>query len=165
MPWVATELTDEKAMTFTLRARATGETACTSVESSGPRMMPAPSFRAASAAVRAISARAARILDDQSAAAHILDGEFGRLLQGAGNVLGFAGGREGQEQRYAGVLQPAGSLRRGGIIAEQVAHFRHAAAARKQKHEENGEQISPLPPQAPVALHSVYSPRHPNGIP
>ena len=39
-----------------------------------------------------------------------------------------------------------GSLRRGGIIAEQVAHFRHAATARKQKHEENGEQISPLPP-------------------
>ena len=44
-------------------------------------------------------------------------------------------------------LSGGGWLGRGGIIAEDVAHLRHAAAAREQKREENGEQISALPPK------------------
>ena len=90
--------------------------------------------------------RAARILDDQVAAAQILDRQFGRLLQGAGNVLGFAWGREGQEQGYVGVLNRRGCLLGCGIIAEQVADFRHATAAREQQDKKHGKQISPLPP-------------------
>ena len=89
--------------------------------------------------------RASGIFDNQAAAAQVLEGQFGCLLQGTGNVLGFTRGRERQKQGYFGVLH-GGRLLGGGIIAEQIAHARHAPAACEQQDKKHGKQISPLPP-------------------